>query len=141
MAGNMFSRLQNPENEHSGTLNTNIHTWRFHQNFDLGRVFDVPSIKSPWQNSHLSRVHTLHHDKYLPNTAIVSYIVWLVKLNNIQISRFQITKMAEIKDTETIMENRWILLKFRLGMFVPLHICFNHHSKMTPWVCHTLNQN
>ena len=63
MAGNMFSRLQNAENELSGTLNTNKHTWRFHQNFDEALVFDVPSIKSPWQNAQLSIVHTLHHDK------------------------------------------------------------------------------
>ena len=48
---------------------------------------------------------------------------------------------SEDDDTETIMENRWILLKFRLGMFLHLHICFNHHSKMTQWVCHTLHQN
>ena len=34
MAVNMFSILQNLEYELSGTLNTNIHSWLFHKNFD-----------------------------------------------------------------------------------------------------------
>ena len=48
---------------------------------------------------------------------------------------------AENEDNKTFVGNRWILLKFRWGTFVTLHIFFSHHSKMTHWVCHTLNQN
>ena len=66
---------------------------------------------------------------------MVSQIEWCPEI------AFSDHQKAENEDTETIMEYRWIFLKFRLGIFEPLHICFNHHSKMTHRVGHTLNQN
>jgi len=44
-----------------------------------------------------SSYNTSQHDKYLPNTETVSYIVWLDKMNDVQKSRFQNTKKLKLK--------------------------------------------
>jgi hypothetical protein len=62
---------------------------------------------------HLS-FHTLHHDNKLANTETVSYIVWLGKINDVQKSRFQVTKMKKMNRMKHPTEKEGLDVSFKI---------------------------
>ena len=69
-------------------------------------MFDVTSIKSPWQNAQLSRVNTLHHDKETPKHQNCNLYCLVSQIERCPEITFSDHQKAENEDNETIMENR-----------------------------------
>jgi hypothetical protein len=81
----------------------------------------------------------LHYDNELSNTETLSYIACLGKMNGVQNSRFQVTKILKINilKPSTKICNTDDSLKFGLDTYVRLHLCSNHCGKMLCCIFHT----
>jgi len=89
----VISVHQNAENEHNETLNKkdrSVDSFKicFANVVTIARLFE-----SPFENN---AFHKSYHANKLPNKETFFYIVWLGKINDVQKSRFQFTKILKI---------------------------------------------